>query len=143
MPMNPADMRGCLDGDDPNQCSGFTLIELMVVVSIVGILVTLAIQNFISYQCKAKQAEAKANLGAIYVGEQSYRAEYLAYSDNFGVIGWEPRGTTRYAYSVTTATSTNFTAQALSTVIDNDATVDRWTIDHSKVLQNPSNDCGN
>lgn len=122
---------------------GFTLIELMVVVGIVGILATLAIQNFISYQCKAKQAEAKANLGAIYVGEQAYRAENLSYSNDFVEIGWEPRGTTRYAYSVTTATSTAFTAQAQSTVIDNDATVDRWTIDQTKILRNPSNDCGN
>ena len=45
---------------------GFTLIELMIVVAIVGILAAIAIPNFLNYQAKSQQAEAKANLGAIF-----------------------------------------------------------------------------
>ena len=38
----------------------------MIVVSIIGILAAIAIPNFLSYQAKAKQAEAKTNLVAIH-----------------------------------------------------------------------------
>ncbi|MBI3622114.1 MAG: prepilin-type N-terminal cleavage/methylation domain-containing protein, partial [Nitrospirae bacterium] len=54
---------------------GFTLIELMIVVAIIGILAAIAIPNFLRFQAKSKQAEAKTNLGAIGTTAESYRAE--------------------------------------------------------------------
>ncbi|MBI3179248.1 MAG: prepilin-type N-terminal cleavage/methylation domain-containing protein, partial [Deltaproteobacteria bacterium] len=47
---------------------GFTLIELMIVVAIIGILALIAIPNFMKFQAKAKQSEAKTNLKAYYTG---------------------------------------------------------------------------
>ena len=47
---------------------GFTLIELMIVVAIIGILAAIAIPNFLQFQAKSKQSEAKSNLGAIFTG---------------------------------------------------------------------------
>ena len=52
---------------------GFTLIELMIVVAIVGILAAIAVPNYFNYLAKSQQAEAKTNLGAIYIGMTSYR----------------------------------------------------------------------
>ena len=52
--------------------SGFTLIELMIVVAIIGILAALAIPAFSAYIKKSKAAEATENLKAIYNGAAAY-----------------------------------------------------------------------
>ena len=54
---------------------GFTLIELMIVVAIIGILAAIAIPNFVAYQAKSKQSEAKVSLGAIFTSAVAYQAE--------------------------------------------------------------------
>ena len=54
---------------------GFTLIELMIVVAIIGILAAIAIPNFLTYQMKSRQSEAKTNLMAIKTSEVSWQGE--------------------------------------------------------------------
>ncbi len=54
---------------------GFTLIELMIVVAIIGILAAIAIPNFLQYQLKSRQSEAKTNLMAIKTSEVSWNGE--------------------------------------------------------------------
>jgi type IV pilus assembly protein PilA len=101
---------------------GFTLIELMIVVAIVGILAAIAIPNFVRFQMRAKVSEAKTNLSAIRVAEISFAAEAgtfmpaakspvadgaLSGSKNpwvdlggFSEIGWAPEGDPFFNYHV-------------------------------------------
>ncbi|MDD5433830.1 MAG: prepilin-type N-terminal cleavage/methylation domain-containing protein [Nitrospira sp.] len=78
---------------------GFTLIELMIVVAILGILAAIAIPNFMRFQAKSRQSEAKTNLGAIGTSAEAWRAEQGTYIVTaIGNLGWAPQGTVRYSY---------------------------------------------
>ena len=88
---------------------GFTLIELMIVVAIIGILAAIAIPDFLKFQARAKQSEAKGNLGAIFTTQVAYFGEYNTYGGRIGAtagdgdgcfsdLGWGPEGDTLYNY---------------------------------------------
>jgi type IV pilus assembly protein PilA len=116
---------------------GFSLVELMVVVAIIGILAALAVPKFQNFQAKAKQSEAKSNLSHIYTLEQTYSAENDTYLANLTNIGFMAEGMVRYNYTATVAANT-FTATATATsnaVIRSDCTfADTWTINQVKAL---------
>jgi type IV pilus assembly protein PilA len=78
---------------------GFTLIELMIVVAIIGILAAIAIPNFLKFQAKSKMSEAKTNLGAIYTGQLAFFGEQNSYG-SFDSINWSPSGTPRYHFAL-------------------------------------------
>jgi type IV pilus assembly protein PilA len=77
---------------------GFTLIELMIVVAIIGILAAIAIPNFIKFQARSKQSEAKTNLKAIFTAQKSYFGERDAYTGTNADMGFSPERGNRYAY---------------------------------------------
>ena len=86
---------------------GFTLIELMIVVAIIGILAAIAIPNFLKFQAKSKQSEAKTNLKGIYTAETAYFGENNDYS-GFDAVNWEPVGSKfYYHYTLTGAVTGN------------------------------------
>lgn len=70
--------------------TGFTLVELMVVVAIIGILAAVAIPNYQKFQAKARQSEAKIALAAIYTAQKSFIVENNTYTACLGSIGYAP-----------------------------------------------------
>lgn len=83
---------------------GFSLVELMVVVAIIGVLASIAIPSVNKYIAKARQTEAKTNLASIYTSEKAFYAEYNGYHNMFGVIGFSPEGKLRYNVGFAAAT---------------------------------------
>ena len=70
--------------------SGFTLVELMVVVAIIGLLSAVAIPNFQKYQARTKTTEGKLQLAAIYAAEASFYSEFTIYNNCLRDMGYDP-----------------------------------------------------
>jgi len=108
---------------------GFTLIELMIVVAIIGILAAIAIPNFIRFQARSKQSEAKTNLKGIFTGQRSYFGERDAYSGFVANIGFSPERGNRYYYRLAAAPANPEVRGAAAIVNASPNTVDGIQVD--------------
>ncbi len=79
---------------------GFSLVELLIVVAIIGVLSTMGVPTFRKMVAKAKKTEAKVALGGIYTVEQAFSTEYNTYGNRLTKLGFEFEGTGGRVYSV-------------------------------------------
>lgn len=94
---------------------GFSLIELMIVVAIIGLLAAIGIPQYAKFQAKARTTEAKGHLAAIYNGEISFRAEWNSFTVDLTDMGISAVGSNlRYTAGFTAAACLNYAAGASS-----------------------------
>ena len=68
---------------------GFTLVELMIVVAIIGVLSAVAVPNFRRYQAKAKTSEAKLQLSSLYAAQTSLQVDYDTFATCLNSMGYD------------------------------------------------------
>ena len=73
--------------NDKNKQKGFTLIELMIVIAIIGVLATLIAANFIGVRNRARDAQRKADLKQLQLAFETYRADQGAYPTTLPACG--------------------------------------------------------
>ncbi len=120
------------------------VLKLLFVLAFVGMCGLTLCPPPMSFKCRSTQSEAKGNLKALYVAEESYRAEFDHYEGDLKTIVFEPKGARiRYSYVVTDVDNTDvsrtsFRAWAFRTAGDFD---DVWSITSNNELVNEVNGC--
>ncbi len=138
--------------EDTYRQAGFSLIELLIVLVIIGILAGLAIPRYMAYTTRSKQTEAKGLLNQIYLSERAYFQSNDKYwipnpgviadrsnSYAFDTLGVEVMKSARYRYEIS-GNDENFTVTAIADHLDDDPVIDQWEIDQKGELKVVSDD---
>lgn len=80
--------------------TGFTLIELVIVLAIIALLIAIAVPNFTKFQARSKRTEAVAMLKSLFLAERAYYQENESYSPYVNSVGFEPERGNRYTYDL-------------------------------------------
>jgi type IV pilus assembly protein PilE len=100
------------------QISGFTLIELMIVLVILGVLVTIALPGYQDYVRKSRRAEAIALMLDLQLTQEKYRANNISYASSLSAMGVTASyvtnqvSATYYTINTTSATNNTYTITA-------------------------------
>ncbi len=131
--------------------TGFTLLELLLIIFLIGILLTVAIANYINFQKRAKTSEAKTNLGGIRTCQEAYHLTKESYLDcpshpstipqgtavlwrdtqvpeEWEKLGFEPHGRIRYSYKVETSNGGQSFIATAKGDLDSDGTCSIFSI---------------
>ncbi len=135
----------------PGRRDGFTLVELIFCLAIIGILSSIAIPMATKVMMRTKRSEAYMGLGGIHTAQSAYYAEMGGYGSTFADIGFQFAGATviapdeidahHYRFEMTTfADGTipngNFSATATADLVPGDAIFDILLIENTVIVKN-------
>jgi prepilin-type N-terminal cleavage/methylation domain-containing protein len=128
------------------QRHGFTLIEVMIVISIIGILVAIALLNFTRFQWRMRASEVADEIKDIVAAEEAYMKRHGAYigtetsppempgrrsstwvlDEGFRTMGFHPKRRTYYQHTVVVSSDGQSFSVGACADIDGDGTANCW-----------------
>ncbi len=125
--------------------NGFTLVELMIVVAIIGLLASMAQPEYTKFVARSRRSEAYVALSGIYKSQLDFYANHGAYADTFDELGYQLMGAERvdertlqsrhYTYTLVALTqggiaNANYTATATGDIDPSDVNLDILVIEN-------------
>lgn len=103
----------------PVNQTGFTLIELMIVIAIIGIISAIAFPSYNSYLRKSRRADAKVTLTKMASTQERWYLQKSTYTSDVDNIGGDTSDDGHYTMAITSADSDGY--EMTATIIDGGA----------------------
>ena len=120
---------------------GFSLIELMIVVSILTVAAATLLPRFLKHQIQKRQDECRQNLSSLHAAEKEFYRKTGVFTKDLSVLNWQAQGKGFYHYQfIPSSPPQNGFLFECTGNIDADATLDHTTIDETGQMNQITDD---